>query len=82
MKGLMIFWPDDGWKSGGGPPQSRTLARIVAVPDNAKRLGVRQSSGAFGWAMQSISELMIFWPDEPGWLRSCAGVRPRRATLG
>jgi hypothetical protein len=46
------------WKSGGGPPQSKTLARGMKRPANAKRLGllrrsiakveVRQSSGAFG----------------------------------
>jgi len=35
-------------KSGGGPPQSKTLARFAAAPDNAKRLGLRQSPGALG----------------------------------
>jgi hypothetical protein len=34
-------------KSGRGPPQSKTLTRTLAAPDNAKRPGVRQSSGAF-----------------------------------
>ncbi len=34
-------------KSGGGPPQSKTLARGAKVPNNAERLGVRQSSGAW-----------------------------------
>ena len=33
-------------KSGGGPPHSKTLARNAVASDNAKRLGVRQSSGA------------------------------------
>jgi hypothetical protein len=33
-------------KSGRGLPQSKTLARFMMTPDNAKRLGVRQPSGA------------------------------------
>ena len=37
-------------KSGGGPPQSKTLARNSTIPMNAKRLGLRQSSGAFDGA--------------------------------
>jgi len=37
----------DGWKSGGGSPQSRTLARIWATPGNAKH---PDNSPAFqGW---------------------------------
>jgi hypothetical protein len=34
-------------KSGGGPPQSKTLARGTKRAANVKRLDVRQSSGAF-----------------------------------
>jgi hypothetical protein len=35
-------------KSGGRPPHSKTLARLAARPlVSAKRLGLRQSSGAF-----------------------------------
>ena len=37
-------------KSGGGPPQSKTLARSRRHPKSAKRLGVRQPSGASGAA--------------------------------
>ena len=33
-------------KSGGGPPQSKTLARGSVAGGNAQRLGVLQSSGA------------------------------------
>jgi hypothetical protein len=33
-------------KSGGGPPQSKTLARRTKRPVDAKRLGLRQLSGA------------------------------------
>ena len=36
------------WKSGGGPPHSKTLARHRGPPNRAKRLGVRQPSGALG----------------------------------
>ena len=39
-----------GMKSGGGPPQSKTLARWPMTAECAKRLGVRQSSGALGTA--------------------------------
>jgi len=35
-------------KSGGGPPHSKTLARWPMTTGCAKRLGVRQSSGALG----------------------------------
>jgi len=34
------------WKSGGGPPHSKTLARWPMTTECAERLGVRQSSGA------------------------------------
>jgi hypothetical protein len=33
-------------QSGGGPPQSKTLARIPSSPNLAKRLGLRQPPGA------------------------------------
>jgi hypothetical protein len=33
-------------KSGGGPPQSRTLARLPRLTNGAKRLGVRWQSGS------------------------------------
>jgi hypothetical protein len=33
-------------KSGGGPPQSKTLREFQWHTNGAKRLGVRQSSGA------------------------------------
>jgi hypothetical protein len=36
----------DAGKSGGGPPQSKTLRAARKSWNNAKRLGVRQSSGA------------------------------------
>ena len=37
----------DGWeKSGGGLPQSKTGRKFGTAPANAKRLGVRQPSGA------------------------------------
>ena len=38
-------WPASE-KSGGGPPQSKTLPRGTATRVNAQRLGVLQSSGA------------------------------------
>jgi hypothetical protein len=34
------------WKSGGGPPHSKTLARGPMAHVNAQRFGVFQSSGA------------------------------------
>jgi len=37
-------------KSGGGPPQSKTLARGTKRLTNAKRLGLRQPLGALGAA--------------------------------
>jgi hypothetical protein len=37
-------------KSGGGPPQSKTLARGTVRAADAERLGLRQSSGALGAA--------------------------------
>ena len=40
------FGMDERGKSGGGPPQSKTWRKFVRGPANAKRLGVRQSSGA------------------------------------
>jgi len=55
------FLPEDakcvGGKSGGGPPQSKTLPRghgnrhiwnLLTATKVAKRRGVRQPSGAFG----------------------------------
>jgi hypothetical protein len=42
---LGTVWPAGG-KSGGGPPHSKTLARGSRGSVNAKRFGVRQSSGA------------------------------------
>jgi hypothetical protein len=38
-------------ESGGGPPQSRTRSVCWRLSDGAKRLGVRQSSGALGIAV-------------------------------
>jgi hypothetical protein len=38
-------WLANG-KSGGGPPQSKTLSRRATTRVNAKRLGVLQPSGA------------------------------------
>ena len=37
----------DAENSGGGLPQSKTLARGAMTPEYAKRLGLRQPSGAF-----------------------------------
>ena len=51
------------WKSGGGPPQSKTLARGMKRLANAKRLGVRQSSGAFGLARRENWEKISTKPD-------------------
>jgi hypothetical protein len=40
--------PANRFNSGGGPPQSKTLARnSPRLPVCAKRFGLRQSSGAF-----------------------------------
>jgi hypothetical protein len=37
------------WKSGGRPPQSKTLARLAAHSFGAKCLGPRQTFGAFAF---------------------------------
>jgi hypothetical protein len=60
---------DDWGESGGGPPHSKTLADVRRGPANAKRLGVRQSSGALGRAdvAADVNRLIILravfgWP--------------------
>jgi hypothetical protein len=45
-------------KSGGGPPQSKTLARLMTRLFRAKRFGLRQSSGAFG-ILKSLPNLPL-----------------------
>ena len=42
-------------KSGGGPPQSKTLARLQEGKASAKRLGLRQPSGALERRMATVS---------------------------
>jgi len=50
-------------KSGGGPPQSRTLARWQRLPNCAKRPGVRQPSGALGAPRRKRDALERLRPD-------------------
>jgi hypothetical protein len=55
---FILGWTIEG-KSGRGLPQSKTWRKFGAAPANAKRLGVRQPSGALersarGWAMTEI----------------------------
>lgn len=42
-----------GMESGGGPPHSKTLRATRSFLNNAKRLGLRQPSGALGVATDS-----------------------------
>jgi hypothetical protein len=45
-------------KSGGGPPQSKTLARgMVDVATNTERFGLRQSAGAL--ALPSLRPIVF-----------------------
>ena len=52
-------------KSGGGPPQSKTLTRDTVCPANAKRPGVRRCSGALtggiGATCGAVVYPNVFW---------------------
>src|SRR6185369_893591 len=48
-------------KSGGGLAHSKTLACVRMRPANAKRLGVRQSSGAFALTLLVIFLGLFLW---------------------
>ena len=47
-------------KSGGGPPQSKTLARHTVCLANAKRPGVRQPSGALTGGIGAICGAVVY----------------------
>jgi len=47
-------------KSGGGPPQSKTLTRYTVCPANAKRSGVRTSSGALTGGIGATCGAMVY----------------------
>ncbi len=44
-------------KSGGGPPHSKTLTRGTKAPEGAKRLGLRQSSGALAGRVTGMKSI-------------------------
>jgi hypothetical protein len=55
-------------KSGGGPPHSKTLARCRCLVNSAKRLGVRQSSGALETVTKNLKKNMSEqFKNKKGW---------------
>jgi hypothetical protein len=48
--------PQTGVESGGGPPHSKTPKAFTTISNRAKRLGVRQSSGAFSGAARTPAD--------------------------
>jgi hypothetical protein len=70
---------EDGIQAFAGARLSQ--AQQVAVQkDDDWETGVYLQSGVLRLGQPRSG--MIIWPDDPGWLRSCAGVRRRRASLG
>jgi hypothetical protein len=52
-----------GFESGGGPPQSKTWRKCGMVSTNAKRLGVRQPSGALDCGFAPSHLCVAIFPD-------------------